>query len=397
MFIRNFSKIQQNKNTQKGFTLIELLVVISIIALIGSIVLAGLQGARSKARDTKRVQEVKSIEKALSLYSLDNGGYVPKSSYTTMSGSGSDVVPKKSDGSIDCAQNKTNTETLFDILVPKYLSSRPEDDPKESLGYCYVYISSGDVIYTAGAEYDNTGTLISPVILATADSSTKNKNAVFFSMSENVKTNSGNNALVGVSVGINPPIQLNVDLTTGIYSNTSYGQSISQPLSCSANQHESSGACVCDTGYISSGSSCVLDTSCQSGYYWNGSACAQIPSCSSGQTWNGSACVSVCSSLEIWDATQGICITNPCPSGQTPDSNSVCVSVCPSGQIWDAADSICKQDTSCPSGQTWDSGLSTCVSVCSSGQIWDNGANGCITDTSCPNGGTWNEWSQSCQ
>ncbi|MFT5180105.1 MAG: type II secretion system protein G [Candidatus Paceibacteria bacterium] len=59
----------------KGFTLIELLVVISIIGLLSSVVLASLDEARGKARDAKRVQDLKAIELALELYQNDHGEY----------------------------------------------------------------------------------------------------------------------------------------------------------------------------------------------------------------------------------------------------------------------------------------------------------------------------------
>ena len=54
-----------NKN---GFTLIELLVVIAIIGLLASVVLASLNSARAKARDTSRLSELKSIQTALEFY-----------------------------------------------------------------------------------------------------------------------------------------------------------------------------------------------------------------------------------------------------------------------------------------------------------------------------------------
>lgn len=60
---------------QKGFTLIELLVVISIIAVLSSVVLAALNNARLKARDTRRIQDLAQIRRALELYYDDNGRY----------------------------------------------------------------------------------------------------------------------------------------------------------------------------------------------------------------------------------------------------------------------------------------------------------------------------------
>ena len=60
---------------QKGFTLIELLVVISIIGLLASGVLASLNSARMKARDAKRISDMKQIQLALEMYYADNNGY----------------------------------------------------------------------------------------------------------------------------------------------------------------------------------------------------------------------------------------------------------------------------------------------------------------------------------
>lgn len=62
-------------NRHKGFTLIELLVVVSIIGVLATIVLSSLSEARSRARDTKRLTQITSLQKALELYYLDNGEY----------------------------------------------------------------------------------------------------------------------------------------------------------------------------------------------------------------------------------------------------------------------------------------------------------------------------------
>lgn len=60
---------------KKGFTLIELLVVVAIIGVLASIVLSSLNAARSKARDAKRITELKQIQTALELYYNDHGAY----------------------------------------------------------------------------------------------------------------------------------------------------------------------------------------------------------------------------------------------------------------------------------------------------------------------------------
>lgn len=65
-----------------GFTLIELLVVISIIGLLSSTVLTSLNSARIKARDARRVADIRQIQNALELYASDHNGQYPNISVT---------------------------------------------------------------------------------------------------------------------------------------------------------------------------------------------------------------------------------------------------------------------------------------------------------------------------
>lgn len=70
--------ISNIKSGSKGFTLIELLVVIAIIGILSSVVLASLNTARGKARDAKRLSEMRQMQIALDLY-YDNFGSYPDS------------------------------------------------------------------------------------------------------------------------------------------------------------------------------------------------------------------------------------------------------------------------------------------------------------------------------
>lgn len=60
---------------QKGFTIIELIVVIAIISLLSSIVVANVNGVRVKARDARRLAEMKQIQLALIMYFEKYGHY----------------------------------------------------------------------------------------------------------------------------------------------------------------------------------------------------------------------------------------------------------------------------------------------------------------------------------
>jgi prepilin-type N-terminal cleavage/methylation domain-containing protein len=65
----------QARSTEGGFTLIELLVVIAIIGLLASIILASLNNARIKARDAKRIADLRDFQLALELYYSTNNHY----------------------------------------------------------------------------------------------------------------------------------------------------------------------------------------------------------------------------------------------------------------------------------------------------------------------------------
>jgi prepilin-type N-terminal cleavage/methylation domain-containing protein len=70
---------------KKGFTLIELLVVISIIGLLSAVVLASLASARTKARDARRIADIKQIQTAVELYYDSYGQYPTSTSWTVYS------------------------------------------------------------------------------------------------------------------------------------------------------------------------------------------------------------------------------------------------------------------------------------------------------------------------
>ena len=95
---------------KKGFTLIELLVVVAIIGLLATLSIVALNNARARARDAKRVADVKQIQTALELYYNDQGAY-PASLGTTVA-SGTTVymtsvptAPTPNDGACTTSNN----------------------------------------------------------------------------------------------------------------------------------------------------------------------------------------------------------------------------------------------------------------------------------------------------
>lgn len=60
---------------KKGFTLIEILVVVAIIGILASIVLVGLGGFRERARDSRRIADLRQVQNVLELYANKCGRY----------------------------------------------------------------------------------------------------------------------------------------------------------------------------------------------------------------------------------------------------------------------------------------------------------------------------------
>ncbi len=124
--------ISRKLNGKKGFTLIELLVVISIIALLSTIVLASVSSARAKARDRKRMLDLKQVQNAIELYYSTYGVYP-----TTGAGWRGNCLGYGGFGI-------TGSNGWVPDVAPTYISVLPLD-PKPANGVhgCYLYSSNG--------------------------------------------------------------------------------------------------------------------------------------------------------------------------------------------------------------------------------------------------------------
>ncbi|MEX2411132.1 MAG: type II secretion system protein [Candidatus Paceibacterota bacterium] len=68
-------KFLEKIQKEKGFTLIEMLVVVAIIGILSSVILVGLNDARSRARDAKRISDIRQIQNGLELFYSDDQSY----------------------------------------------------------------------------------------------------------------------------------------------------------------------------------------------------------------------------------------------------------------------------------------------------------------------------------
>jgi prepilin-type N-terminal cleavage/methylation domain-containing protein len=137
----------KHKRKGEGFTLIELLVVIAILGLISTIVLVGVSNQRQKARDTKRLSEMRQIIIALEMFHDDYNRY-PDSS-EGISNSGECI----GDG-VSCGSSNA-----LEASIASFISGVPHDpihdcpDASANCGASYYYYF-----------YDPTNPVCQPVI-----------------------------------------------------------------------------------------------------------------------------------------------------------------------------------------------------------------------------------------
>tara|TARA_R110002124_G_scaffold17532_3_gene73513 strand:+ start:391218 stop:391757 length:540 start_codon:yes stop_codon:yes gene_type:complete len=120
-----------------GFTLIELLVVVSIIGVLSTIVMSSLNDARVKARDTRRLSDMRTIYQALFMYELDNGFLPLNASYTEGLDTG---------GGFDWSAH--SSEFLYFLVEDGYLTTVPLDPVNADTGTSNsTYSDAGDLYY----------------------------------------------------------------------------------------------------------------------------------------------------------------------------------------------------------------------------------------------------------
>lgn len=77
---------------ERAFTLVELLVVIAIIGILATIVLVSLNTARIRARDTKRLGDIRQIQLALELFADSKNQVYPQTDMYSTAACGAGVV-----------------------------------------------------------------------------------------------------------------------------------------------------------------------------------------------------------------------------------------------------------------------------------------------------------------
>lgn len=116
-----------NKINRAGFTLVELLVVVSIVAILTAVIMSNVRTAKEKARDSVRMQDVKTFQAGLALYQTGKGQYPIYDGYIT----GDDLL----------------SQSLKNDMILKSIPLDPINRITGSIDYRYYYKSVDGSIY----------------------------------------------------------------------------------------------------------------------------------------------------------------------------------------------------------------------------------------------------------
>ena len=113
-----------------GFTILELLLVVAFIALLSSIVLSSLSGARASARDTQRKEDMRQIERALQAYFNDHNEFPCE-------------APIRCDNNSSDAKGRIGEGATIDSLLEPYMNGNVPHDPQGPGDSTYYYYYDG--------------------------------------------------------------------------------------------------------------------------------------------------------------------------------------------------------------------------------------------------------------
>jgi len=120
-----------------GFTIVELLIVITVIGILAAIVIVTYSGVQERARNANRQSDVKTVQKIVELYKVENGMYPVTTNNPQANWHAADV---RTDS--NCSNGSSQPDWIPNISqqLPQSISSSGVD----GLRGCYLYVSDGN-------------------------------------------------------------------------------------------------------------------------------------------------------------------------------------------------------------------------------------------------------------
>lgn len=158
------------KHFKKGFSLVELLVVITIIAVLSVTAFVALGGQTAKAKNSKRMQDLGTIQSALEIYAIAKDSRYPASGDL-----GSELTPKYlskllNDPSKDIDGNSISYTYKVAGNLKSYQLATTIEDEEFQFGYKAYVIGNGSNLITNGCEVSASGCDCNPPCTTTDES-----------------------------------------------------------------------------------------------------------------------------------------------------------------------------------------------------------------------------------
>ncbi len=102
----------------KSFSLVELLIVVAIILILATVSVIALKDQQAKARDAKRISDIRQLRTALEFYYSDEGEYPIVTNKIFLGAADKSKLCSKESGGFVSSQTECQADTTYMAKVP---------------------------------------------------------------------------------------------------------------------------------------------------------------------------------------------------------------------------------------------------------------------------------------